>query len=408
MPKATKGRARNPGNRVADRRSSTEVPGQSNIRKRTDKWREPLRLLTGVVGDDDSAAKNIAKLSEELKAEDTPEEGTYTLIQSCRELIYDVDGDKPVFHMIAYAINTNLEICALHLMDMLVGEGKAGEDKNAVEREIVSTLAMASAAEVPVYCNTPNLEPELARYHRKMLLEGFQIPDAEGKLSRFKLTASPGTLVDSADYLREATGTRGYAPAELLLMREAVSAELTRLSTADRLLSSLSYAIDELRARLDTESRNEYSLQEWITENPILFGAEYSQIIPKHRLGSEYEMDYALVRHSGLIDLVELESSNLELYTKNEHPRSELVHAEQQVLDWHEWLEENGPYARQRLPNAYSPRGFVILGRDSMLTNRTRTKLRRRNLAFGESIQIMTYDDLLARAMGLLDVLQEA
>ena len=64
-------------------------------------------------------------------------------------------------------------------------------------------------------------------------------------------------------------------------------------------------------------------------------------------------MDYALERHSGLLDLVEIESSSLELFTKDGNPRKELVHAEQQVFDWLEWMEANGSYVEFPTKSGY-------------------------------------------------------
>ena len=57
----------------------------------------------------------------------------------------------------------------------------------------------------------------------------------------------------------------------------------------------------------------------------MLFGPDYVRIIPNHRLGAEYEMYYALERHSGLFDLVEIEASTLALFTRGGDPSSHLV-----------------------------------------------------------------------------------
>ena len=89
------------------------------------------------------------------------------------------------------------------------------------------------------------------------------------------------------------------------------------------------------------------------------------RVIPKYRLGGDYEMDFALEQPSGLVDLVEIEPSTFPLYTRSGNPRSELVHAEQQVLDWLEWLEANSRLARDDLPGMMRPVGQVIIGRAS-------------------------------------------
>ncbi|MCB8980031.1 MAG: hypothetical protein H6657_21685 [Ardenticatenaceae bacterium] len=63
-------------------------------------------------------------------------------------------------------------------------------------------------------------------------------------------------------------------------------------------------------------------MQRCLTDNPILFGLDYQLVIPKQALGSEYEMDYALVRWNGQIDLVEIEASTHKLFTKKIKPDS--------------------------------------------------------------------------------------
>lgn len=129
-------------------------------------------------------------------------------------------------------------------------------------------------------------------------------------------------------------------PGEIRIVNEKISSDFRQYANAAKFIDSLHLVIKEFSELLKSKTRNENQLQEYITRNPILFGTEYKSIKPKHCLGSEYEMDYALQRFDGIFDLVELESSSLGLYTKDGNPRAELTHAEQQILDWQEWLEE--------------------------------------------------------------------
>lgn len=142
-----------------------------------------------------------------------------------------------------------------------------------------------------------------------------------------------------------------------------------------------------------------------MTENPILFGLDYTKIIPKHRLGAEYEMDYALVRVSGLVDLIEIEASSIPIFNRKGDPSKYLVHAEQQVLNWLEWLEKNHSYAKEYLPGLIRPKGFVVIGRASTLSKDECLKLKIRNKIFSDSLEILTYDDLLDRAQNIGKVL---
>lgn len=100
--------------------------------------------------------------------------------------------------------------------------------------------------------------------------------------------------------------------------------------------------------------------------------------------------------------------SNLSLFSKKGDPSHYLIHAEQQVIDWFNWIEKNNPYARQKLPNISNPKAFVVIGRTSSLDEMQRIKLQSRNSLFNSKINIMTYDDLLEKAKRLLGLLQGA
>ena len=59
------------------------------------------------------------------------------------------------------------------------------------EKHALKVLATAKALDVPVYPNTEEVAPELARLHRQMLIEGFEILDVAGEPRRVILKASP-------------------------------------------------------------------------------------------------------------------------------------------------------------------------------------------------------------------------
>jgi hypothetical protein len=198
------------------------------------------------------------------------------------------------------------------------------------------------------------------------------------------------------------------SPAELLVLRGAVQREFEARDEAGRLLASLRAGIQELTVELQAEAANEGELQACLTRNPLLFGLDYHRVIPQHRLGAEYVMDYALERVSGFVDLVEIEASAHALYTQQHKPTAALVRAEQQVLDWLDWIERNADYARQSLPGVQRPLGYVVIGRSSSLSEEDQARLRRRNTTLQGSVQVLTYDDLLARAQMMLDRLQGA
>jgi hypothetical protein len=390
----------------------TKKSNQEITYSRLEQWKENKYLDVIYTFKSDKVTEKEERLSKLLYdtrleyykglGEKPPTETISDWIERCKELIFDVIDEKPLFHAIVYTYNIGrCEIQIGHIGDILI----SGITEEEISDEIRYVLASAFIAEVPVIPNTKDLIQVLARYHRDLMVEGFTAPDDSGNRVRLRLTKSPGSKIETTEFLREISLTEPHSPAELTLLRESIIKELDRLSTVERIIGSLTVAIEQLSNLLSIETRNENKLQRCLTENPILFGLDYTRIIPKHRLGAEYEMDYALERVSGLYDLIEIEASNLHIFNNKGDPSKFLIHAEQQVLNWLEWLEKNYPYAQEHLPGLMRPKGYVIIGRNSSLSTNEYRKLMLRNKIFSESLEILTYDDLLNRAQNIEMVL---
>ena len=356
---------------------------------RLEKWKDEQRRLTILTGENQELADAIHSL--QPQDDDRPGMNSFDLINIAKELIYSNEGGKRSIHIICFSFNIDRgEMVVCHLLDQILEE-------DYVE-DILSALAIAAIAEVPVYPNTRDCEDELAELHRKMIETGFSI---QGK--KYKLTSRQSDEFESAKKLVSSISPeKHYSPSDIAIIRRTIKEELSNLESADRLLLSLQLAIDELSVLLESEKRNENSIQAHLTKNPILFGFEYKRVIPKHRLGGEYETDYALEKYDGSCDVVELESSNLKLYAKSGNPTSHLVHAEQQILDWLDWIDKNNSYARTSLNGLYSPSGFVVIGRRDSLSELDKERLRRRNIFFNGKLKVLTYEDLLERGSDML------
>jgi hypothetical protein len=174
------------------------------------------------------------------------------------------------------------------------------------------------------------------------------------------------------------------------------------LVEAERVIASLTAALDELESELQKNERDENALQRILTSRPSLLGLEYRAIIPKHSLGAEYELDYAAITTNGFVHCIEIEPSNMELYTKAGNPRAELVHAEQQVLDWLDWMDRHREYAAAKLPTLLRPTGTVVIGRRGDLSDKDVLRLERRNAAWSGTLRILTYDDLVDQGRAVL------
>jgi Domain of unknown function (DUF4263) len=315
-------------------------------------------------------------------------------IGTARELILRVEKGTPTLQIVGFALDN------MHL-DLVLGPTFAlvDPDENTLKRQ----LAYAAIYEVPVYPDDEEAAEILLRLHTELYTSGFE-EEVDGVVQSYRPARGPSVNPRAPDLLAT-TVDASLTPADVLALRARAKVDEAERDAAERMLFGLRAAIGQLSELLDETSRNENALQQCLTAHPILFGLEYGRIVPKHSLGAEYEMDYALVRHSGLVDLVEIEPSSLRVYTGAHNPTADLVHAEQQVLDWLDWIEQHGPYARTSLPGAVSPRAFVVIGTRRSLTNADQSRLLRRNLTWHGRIEILTYEDLLDRAEGILAVL---
>lgn len=316
---------------------------------------------------------------------------TRAIVGAAREVILCKTGDSIKFIVIGIGLsarNGALEIA------------RTWEIRVNDFDEATVIVATALTEMVPVHPEDDESGVLLVKIHQSILDEGFVAKREDGTVQRYRLG---GGLVE---YSPSGEPTVNSAqPAEILLAGLREDARRRETEEAHRIVLSLRSGIEELASLLDSELRDEAALQGCLTRNPTLFGLHYRRVIPKYRLGSEYEMDYALEHVSGLVDLVEIEPSNFRLYTTSGNPRAELVHAEQQVLDWIEWIERHGEYARSGLPGILRPRAYVVIGRRTSLSSDDRRRLARRNATWGDSLQILTFDDLLDEARNVLHVL---
>lgn len=325
----------------------------------------------------------------------------FRLMQVAKELIFDIENDKPIFYVICPIMSTkSFEITYENALKLFF-EGR----EDTIEKEVINTIGLAVAFELPIYPNSKKVENQLSNYYQKLIKNGFTAPDGKGNDVRLIPINSKNIQDFKLDNFTKTDLTKFWSAGDLLLLKYAVIGELSKLNNAQKILAYLELAINELEKLLNSTKRNENQLQECLTKYPILFGFEYSRIIPKHRLGSEYEADYALERYDGLIDLMEIESSTLPLFTKRNNPSSKLVHAEQQVIDWLDWIEKNNSYAKLNLKGLLTPKGYVVIGRDSDLNDKSKASLIRRNKLFNGYITILTYDNLLEKAKTIRNIL---
>ncbi|MGD9968915.1 MAG: Shedu immune nuclease family protein [Sulfuricurvum sp.] len=153
-------------------------------------------------------------------------------------------------------------------------------------------------------------------------------------------------------------------------------------------------------ASLIDEQTNEEKYQLYFEQHPVLVDPLAMSIIDKQKLGTEYITDFVVETLKGDYILVEIEKPQDKIFTQAGDFSSSFSHAFGQVLDFIEWVESNIAYAQTKLPGITAPRGLLVIGRSTDLTNQMRKKLRRFNRN-SNSIEVLTYDDVLSRAESL-------
>lgn len=349
-------------------------------------WRADL-ITTGKKN-----SKALWDLAEASRVDDPdrkkPDGGpAHQLFKMAKEIVFDIDDDgQVVLSPVTWILDT--DSYQYVLKDLIRGEY---DDDDDVKRD----LAWALAHEVPVVPNRDEVRLRLEELFADLIATGFKsASDGEGRLRiTDKLKFDPEGETNFDRMVAQ--------PAEVSELISRLNAEREQNSRAKSVLARLEAASIELRELLTATDRNEHALQRCLTKYPVLFGSAYSRMISKHRLGSDYELDYALELADGTIDLVEIEASTHKLYKRNGDPTVALVHAEQQVLDWLEWIDRNSPYAREKLPGIRRPSGLVVIGSRSDFRDGDESRLSWRNIMYAGRLTILTYDDLLDRCDAL-------
>jgi len=136
--------------------------------------------------------------------------------------------------------------------------------------------------------------------------------------------------------------------------------------------------------------------------NPVDF---YSEV--PIGLGTEYKMDFMVREGDGSYLLVEIENAKHKLFTKDGDFTAIVNHAQRQVEDWQQWIDENISLMQREYPDIISPKGLVVIGRRNELSDEEKNRLARRNANLRGSLTIWTYDDLLENAKYFIESIKK-
>ena len=157
--------------------------------------------------------------------------------------------------------------------------------------------------------------------------------------------------------------------------------------------------IEELKSLVKKEVREE-EYQRFFAKHPVFLDPLANTVIPKQSLGSEFITDYVIKRLDNEYLVVEIEKPQDGLFTQNNDFTANFIHAFGQVIDFQEWVDAHGEYARSRMPGISSPRGLLIIGRKTNLSQTQLSKLKR-YVINSQFVEVLTYDDVIERAENL-------
>lgn len=169
--------------------------------------------------------------------------------------------------------------------------------------------------------------------------------------------------------------------------------------TRDKVIADLEFAINEFEKVVEVHANDEKMIQLFLTSkrNQILLDPSARSVRPHVKLAEKYVPDFVVEASKEQYVLVEIERPALPLLNAKGRPRAELIHAQQQVEDWFEWISRHSEYARTLIPGISEPKGWVVMGRRSSIPPKYKNVIARGN-AESRRITTMTYDDLLDRA----------
>ena len=153
---------------------------------------------------------------------------------------------------------------------------------------------------------------------------------------------------------------------------------------------------------LISENRSEEEYQRFLTTHPVFIDPLASEVIPKQKLGVEHVTDFVVRRLDNEYILVEIEKPQDAIFTRGDNLTAKFTHAYGQVLDFQEWVDAHGEYARSLMPGIFSPKGVLVIGMRRELTSQQSAKLKRFCLN-NRAIDIYTFDDLIKKSKDLYE-----
>lgn len=152
--------------------------------------------------------------------------------------------------------------------------------------------------------------------------------------------------------------------------------------------------------------------QDWFGKQKWVLGSEYIKILTERNIDEHHIADYIMQSIDGFLDLVEIKKPNLRFWTEpdshgNYKPSADLVAAITQCLNYLYRVERKADSDdfRERVGGVRTvkPKCMLVYGRSNNWVDKQYEAFRILNAAYNQ-LNIITYDQLLARAKGLLGI----
>jgi hypothetical protein len=196
-------------------------------------------------------------------------------------------------------------------------------------------------------------------------------------------------------------------PIRIYLYTQIKELEKFFFLTAHRFLTGVLYyeeKVTEFEKLVYAKDTLEPILQNFLEKNYWIWGFEYMEAIPKQQLGGKHEIDFLLKRIDGKWEIVEIERSNLHLFTKRLDPTKELSHAMQQVRNYQSYCMRNYGYlSSEDKLDIFAPKGYVIIGNRLPEPEKRKLDELNKSLPF---VEVHTYEYLLKRAKSFIKSLK--
>jgi hypothetical protein len=175
-------------------------------------------------------------------------------------------------------------------------------------------------------------------------------------------------------------------------------AGITKREDKENIIQVLKEKLQEFELLLE-KAEVEEDIQKFLNENPLLI-QPHSKKIPKQKLGEDWVTDFVLINildQGHKYTFIEIEKSDMPILTKNNEFPSKFKHAEKQILDWDNWLQNHLNYIKSKLKGfEYPPEYLIIGGRSKNMTENKKQYIKAFNRK--NDITFLTYDDVLKRA----------